>query len=387
MSKVAAVIPARGGSQGLPRKNVLDLCGKPLIAWNIEAALAASAIDRVFVTTDDPEIARVSQEYGAEVIMRPAELATSEASSEAALLHCIAQMQTVHDYHPDHICFLQCTSPLTHADDIDATVEKCTVDGADSALAVSDFHYFVWRTDEDGQTVGVNHQSDKRLRRQDRQPEYLESGAVYVFSTTGFTAHEHRFFGKIAMYNMPSERVHEIDDRADLELAETRLQALLDKNRKTGLPDNMRAVIMDFDGVFTDDCVTVDQNGVESVRCSRRDGMGIEMLRKAGLQLVVISKEKNPVVLRRCEKLQIECYHGIDDKITLLQQWLEKNSISSGEAIYVGNDINDVACMNYCGFAVCPGDGHGSAKQAADLTLSLSGGKGALRELADLLLG
>ncbi len=114
--------------------------------------------------------------------------------------------------------------------------------------------------------------------------------------------------------------------------------------------------------------------------------MGIERLRKAGYRLAVISKEKNPVVIRRCEKLQIECYHGIDDKITLLSNLLNRELIAPPEAIYVGNDINDIECMQYVGCAVCPQDAHASVKAVAHICLSSNGGKGALRELSDLIL-
>ena len=143
---------------------------------------------------------------------------------------------------------------------------------------------------------------------------------------------------------------------------------------------------MDFDGVLTDDRVTVSEGGEESVVCSRSDGMGIELLRKAGLPMTVISKEKNKVVAARCEKLKVPCSHGIEDKLPLMQRWLADNGIAPEDAIYVGNDINDLPCMAHVGCAVAPGDAHRSAIEAADIVLTRPGGQGAIRELADLLL-
>jgi CMP-N-acetylneuraminic acid synthetase len=214
-----AIIPARGGSQGLPRKNVLPLAGKPLVAWSIEAARAAREVHRVVVSTDDDEIARVSERFGAEVVRRPPAISGNEASSESALLHALEHLQATEGYRPELTIFLQCTSPLTAGADIDGTVHALREQAADTALAVVDFHYFVWRRDG-ADAVGVNHDKRVRMRRQEREPQFLEAGAVYVMKTEGFLAAKHRFFGTTALYSMPADRRLEIDDDVDLGVAE-----------------------------------------------------------------------------------------------------------------------------------------------------------------------
>jgi YrbI family 3-deoxy-D-manno-octulosonate 8-phosphate phosphatase len=380
-SEVLVVIPARGGSKGLPRKNVLPLAGKPLIAHAIGAALSASTVTRVVVSTDDPEIAAVSRAWGAEVVDRPAELAGDTASSEAALAHTLEVLATTQGYRPDVLVFMQCTSPLTSPADVDATA-TAVLEGADTAVAVTPFHYFLWRPDG----TGVNHDKSVRLMRQQREPEYLETGAVYAMRVDGFLEARHRFFGRTVLVDTPIERRLEIDDLADFQLAEERMGRLRRTAEAALLPDPLHAVIMDFDGVWTDDRVFVDQNGVESVVCSRRDGMGLERLVRSGMPMMVLSKETNPVVRARTAKLKIPCEHGLETKLDRMQAWLDERGLLLEQTIYVGNDINDIECLRAAGCGIAPRDSHPEALAVADLVLDADGGRGALRLLSDMIL-
>lgn len=384
MPEVLALIPARGGSKSLPRKNVLPLGGIPLIAHTIRAAQSASLVTRVAVSTEDTEIAEIAGRFGADVVDRPMELASDEASSESALLHALSHLDAAEGYRPDIVCFLQCTSPLTAAEDIDNVLAKLISAKADTALAVTRFHYFLWRLNADGNAVGVNHDKAARLRRQDREAEFLETGAVYAMDANGFRQARHRFFGRTVVHEMPAARVLEIDDPEDFELAAERL-GTTNPTRAT-LPPRIEGIVFDFDGVFTDDQVTVDEHGTESVRCSRRDGMGIELLRNAGIAMTVISKERNAVVARRCEKLRLDYHQGLDRKIGTLQSWIDARHLNAENVIYVGNDINDLECMAAVGYSVVPADAHPCAITAASHVLRCAGGKGAVRELADLIL-
>jgi CMP-N-acetylneuraminic acid synthetase len=219
----AGIIPARGGSKGVPRKNIQLLAGKPLIAWTIEAALASTIIERVIVSTEDAEIAGVAQQFGAEVIWRPDEIATDTASSESALLHVLEELQTKEKYEPDLVVFLQCTSPLTLPEDIDQTVSTLLHENADSALTVTEFHGFLWQQGTKG-AVALNHDMKTRPLRQEREAQFLETGSVYVMRTEGFRRARHRFFGKVALHVMPLERCWEIDDAIDFRIAEVLLR-------------------------------------------------------------------------------------------------------------------------------------------------------------------
>ncbi len=146
---------------------------------------------------------------------------------------------------------------------------------------------------------------------------------------------------------------------------------------------------MDFDGVHTDGFVYVDDEGHESVRCSRRDSLGLHMLKRAGVKLFIISKEKNPVVRARCRKLDIECYQGVESgvgKKEILEALIEREGVSKDSVIFIGDDVNDVDALMYAGIGVTVADGHEELKKVANILLTRKGGDHALRELCDLIL-
>jgi len=219
--EILAIIPARGGSKGIPRKNLSMINGIPLITRTVRAARKSSLVKRVVVSTDDREIAEVAESSGGEVIWRSPELSDDLASSESALVDVLMKLQAS-GYTPEIVVFLQCTSPFTNADDIDGTIKELFSRNADCALAVTEFEGNVWKLDADRNNFqGVNHDISKgRLRRQDKAVEYLETGSVYVMRTDSFLKHKNRFFGKIAPYTIPKLRAIEIDDSVDLMLAE-----------------------------------------------------------------------------------------------------------------------------------------------------------------------
>jgi len=380
-----AIIPARGGSKGIPGKNLLPLVGKPLIVHTIEAAKKAKTIDQVYVSTDDAAIGRVATEFGAKIIQRPGELASDTATSESALIHALQWIETNEGFLPEHFAFLQSTSPLTLPADIDGTMQLLIDNKADSAFAACLFHHFLWEKTEEG-SRGINHHHSQRLRRQDKKPQFLEAGSVYAMQTQGFLQAKHRFFGRIAMHEIPAARVFEIDEPQDLIIAESLMYQLIRQEKQKKLPNPVKALVLDFDGVFTDNKVIVFQDGTEAVICDRGDGMGIEMLKKKGIPVWVISKEQNPVLTARCKKLNIPCYHGIENKWSILKTQLAEQNIDPEHVVYMGNDINDIECMQNVGFSAAPADAHLEVLQIADVVLENKGGDGAIRELGELML-
>lgn len=148
----------------------------------------------------------------------------------------------------------------------------------------------------------------------------------------------------------------------------------------------VKAVIFDFDGVFTDNRVIVSTTGEEFVVCDRGDGMGTNLLAGAGIKMLILSKEKNAVVTSRGKKLNIEVIQGCDDKLPELIKWLQKNNVDAQQAAYIGNDINDLECLGHVGVAVIPADAHHSVIATATWILQHNGGRGAIREFADTLL-
>ncbi|GAB4366779.1 MAG: acylneuraminate cytidylyltransferase family protein [Elainellaceae cyanobacterium] len=213
-----AIIPARGGSKGVPRKNVLPLAGKPLIAYSIEDAKEATLVNCVYVSTDDPEIAEVSRQYGAEVIQRPDQLAGDTASSESALIHALAEVEKA-GISPDLIVFLQCTSPIRTGAEIDQAIQKLQAEQADSLLSVSPSHRFIWE-EVNGAAKSINYDYRRRPRRQDMQPQYVENGSVYVFKPWVLKELNNRLGGKISLLAMSEMASLEIDSTLDFELIE-----------------------------------------------------------------------------------------------------------------------------------------------------------------------
>ncbi|PYY34511.1 acylneuraminate cytidylyltransferase family protein [Curtobacterium sp. MCJR17_055] len=225
-ARVIAVIPARAGSKGIPGKNLREVAGRSLVARSIAVARAARTVDAVVVSTDGDAIAAEAVAAGARVVRRPVELAEDEASSESALLHALEALSTgvgtgvgTDVGTPEVLVFLQATSPFTDPVAVDRAVERVLTGSADAVLAAAPSHAFLWRTAADGSAVAVNHDAATRPRRQDREPEYRETGAFYALRVDGFRAARHRFFGRVELAVVPARTAIDIDDVHDLDLA------------------------------------------------------------------------------------------------------------------------------------------------------------------------
>lgn len=386
---VLAVIPARGGSKGVPAKNLAPVGGVPLVVRAVRACLAARRVTDVVVSTDDAAIADAARSAGAEVVLRPAAIAGDTATSEAAVLHAMDAYGAMRGASADVVLLVQCTSPFITGEDLDGVTSAVTEDGADTALTVAPTHGFIWRHDgaasAEGDGYGVNHDKANRPRRQDRPQEYLETGAAYAMRAEGFREAKHRFFGRTALVRTDPARVLEIDDPHDLARARA-LAPLLDPAVLPGY-DDIDAVVLDFDGTQTDDKVFVDSDGREMVAVHRGDGLGIAALRRSGLELLILSTEQNPVVAARARKLQVPVLHGIDRKDLALKQWCDEHGITPERVLYVGNDVNDLPCFGLVGWPVAVASAHDAVRAAARAVTTTPGGEGAIREIAAWLLG
>ena len=148
----------------------------------------------------------------------------------------------------------------------------------------------------------------------------------------------------------------------------------------------IKMMVCDFDGVMTDNRVIVDENGKESVICNRADYLGIELLKKKGIEVIVISKEKNKVVKARCNKLEIPCIQGINDKLSILKNEIMKKNLMPENVCFIGNDINDIDCIKYVGLGIAVNDSYPEVKEVATIITKKKGGEGAVREVADIIL-
>ena len=383
----ATVILARGGSKGVPGKNMRVVGGVSLIGRAVRAGKSADTQAAVYVSTDDADIAAEARLFGAKVIDRPADISGDTASSEAGWLHALPLIRA--DLPAlTHLTFLQCTSPFITGGDIDACMHAMTDAGAACSLSVVEDHSFLWGLGADGRGVGQNHDhTTQRKRRQDLPPQYCENGAIYCVRADAFEATGQRFCGPVALCPVDHPRL-EIDSLADLEMA----SAIASMREHSSVPHaalkRVRALVMDFDGVHTDNMVITAQDGTEYVTTSRGDGMGLaELARRTDIRRLIVSKERNPVVLARAAKLGIEVMAAIDDKVGALDTWLDAQGLTWEQMLYIGNDINDAAPMAKAGLAACPADSHRDVLGLAQWILPQNGGRGALRHLCDVLLG
>lgn len=224
-----AVIPARGGSKRVPRKNVLPLAGKPLIAWTIEAALAAQCVDRVIVSTDSPEIAETSRQFGALVpFMRPDELCRDETPGIEPIIHAACWLEEHEGFRPDWTMLLQPTSPFRTAQDIDAAVRFAEERNADSAVSVCVTHHhpcWMKSIDAAGRLSDFLPTSDHYKRQQDLPPIYVLNGALYLVRRDVLLKRRTFYSDDTVGYVMPEERSLDIDTPWDMHVAELIMRA------------------------------------------------------------------------------------------------------------------------------------------------------------------
>lgn len=227
--KVLGVIPARGGSKSVPRKNIALLHGKPLIAYTIQAALDCHSLTQSVVSSEDHEILEIARQYGASVpFVRPAHLATDESPTLPVVQHAVTEMETRESQVYDYIVLLQPTTPLRNSNDIDAAVEKLIATGADSVVSVCDvgaYHPARMRLIVDDRLVELPIREPKEmLRRQDLPPVYIRNGAIYAVKRDTVML-ENSMIGRVSRpYIMPEERSVNIDSRLDFLLAEILLR-------------------------------------------------------------------------------------------------------------------------------------------------------------------
>lgn len=217
--EIIAIIPARGGSKGMPRKNVLPLAGKPLIGHTIEHALQAEFVTRTVVSTDDAEIAEVARSYGAEIVHRPADISGDTASSESALIQVLDSLATNENYRPDGVCFLQCTSPIRTTRDVDDAITLWRDEAADSLVSVTPWHGLNWIVEKDG-PASATFDYRKRPRRQDLREEFRENGSIFVFKPWVLEETGNRLGGKIVLFEMDPLSAVETDTPDGFDLSE-----------------------------------------------------------------------------------------------------------------------------------------------------------------------
>ncbi len=403
MTETLAIIPARGGSKGIPRKNIRDFAGYPLIAWSIAAALQARAVTRVIVSTDDEEIAAVGRQFGAQApFLRPAEFAQDDSTDLPLFQHALQWLAEREGYRPDIVVQLRPTSPLRPRDCVDRAVntllEHPEADSVRGVVPAGQNPHKMWR-------LAGKHAPMKNLLdvpglaepynapRQSLPQIYWQTGHVDAIRAATILQKDSMSGERIYPLVIDARYTADIDNLADWARYEAvvysgGLDIVSPGRSRRPMPAEVKLIVSDFDGVFTDNRVWTDQNGKELVAASRSDGLRIRDLREHGIEVVVLSSEENPVVVARARKMGIEAVQETDTrrKGEALKDLLSRKKMDAANLIYVGNDVNDLPCFEIAGWAVAVPDSYPEVLRAADHVLQTPGGHGALRELFDLVL-
>lgn len=399
--EVLAIIPARGGSKGIPRKNIKSFAGHPLIAYSIAAGLQAERVTRVIVSTDDEEIAAVARSCGAETpFLRPAEFAQDQTLDLPVFQHALRWLAEQEGYRPDVVVQLRPTSPIRPRSIVDEAVnlllEHPEADSVRGIVPSGQNPHKMWRIDPaSGQMrplLAVEGIAEPYNAPRQVLPQiYWQTGHIDAIRPASILD-KGTMSGNVILPLMIDPRFTvDIDNPSDWAKAEWLVyHAGLDMvdpgKHHRPLPDVIKLVVFDFDGVMTDNRVWVDENGHEMVAANRSDSLGLRRMMNDGTRAVVISTEVNPVVSARCRKIGIPVIQGVEDKATVLKNYLAENSIDPQTVIYVGNDSNDLPCFPLVACALAVADAQTDALRAADLVLSRTGGHGAVREVCDLIL-
>jgi YrbI family 3-deoxy-D-manno-octulosonate 8-phosphate phosphatase len=377
--KSIGFIPLRKNSKGIKGKNKRKLLGRPLFCWVLSEAVF-SDLDEVYVYTDDPEISEfINNQYPwtskLKVLERSPESATDQASTEFAMLEFCDKI----DYNFDVFCLLQATSPFTNRKDINEAIQKI-ISGKDSCLSVVRTHRFIWN--ENGEPE--NYDIMDRPRRQDFAGTLIENGAVYCTKKESLNKSKNRISGNIDFIEMSQESYTEIDSLKDWMIVEQLLLSHIQNNRT---PQRLKHLFLDVDGIFTDGRVLYNGQGELAKIFDMRDGMGLEILRQDDIEVHVITSENSPLVEARMKKLKIDnLYLGVKDKFGLLQHLALKKNFDLGQVAYLGDDVNDMACMAKVGWSISPNNAMDEIKKNADNVLASNSGSGAIREACRFII-
>jgi N-acylneuraminate cytidylyltransferase len=400
--EVLAIIPARSGSKGIPGKNIKDFAGFPLLAYSVAAGLESKLVTRVVVSTDSQEIADIAKTWGAEIpFLRPAEFAQDDTLDLPVMLHCLDWLEKNEGYKPDVVVWLRPTSPIRPRNCVDDAVrillDHPDADSVRGVVLAGQNPFKMWFIDVDtGQMkplLGIEEIDESyNAPRQILPDVYWQTGHIDAIRLKTITEKGSVTGDTILPLLIDPEYTVDIDLPQDWQTAE---QTLYNRNldmvdpahQRRGFPDKIDCLILDFDGVLTDDRVWVNERGEEMVAANRADGLGLEALRNhTGIPVIVVSRETNPVVAHRCKKLQLPVLQAVLDKDQAVRNLIESEKFDPAHVVFVGNDINDLVVFPLVGYTIVPADAHPEVQRRADLILSKAGGKGAVREVCDMIL-
>ncbi len=383
---VIAFIPVRGGSKSIPLKNIKPLCGKPLVCWNIEALEACPEVDEVIVATDSDDIWKTveSRNYKkTHLYRRSAQNASDTASTESVMLEYIEYAKLSKE---DVFMLVQATSPLTEAVHFSEALQSYSEGKYDSLLTCVRNYRFFWN--EDGSSMNYDYMN--RPRRQNFSGMLMENGAFYINTVGNILSNGNRLGGKIGIYEMPEYTATEIDEPDDWMILEKLMRKYKSEFQIKKDKSRIKLFITDIDGTLTDGGMYYSENGDELKKFNTRDGMGLQMLREAGIKTAIITSEDRQLNLRRAEKLKIDYIRQgkvNGGKVAVAQEIAKEMGITMQEVAYIGDDVNCVELLSQVGYAACPADACERVKNISGIVvLNKKGGNGCVREFVERII-
>lgn len=382
---VIAFIPVRGGSKSIPLKNIKLFCGKPLVCWNIEALEACNMVDEIIVATDSNKIEQtvLAQSYKkTKIYHRSAENACDTASTESVMLEYINYAKPAAD---DIFMLVQATSPLTETKHFAKALQMYGKGDYDSIITCVRNYRFFWK--EDG--TSMNYDYLNRPRRQNFNGMLMENGAFYINTVKNVIESGNRLSGRIGIYEMPEYTATEIDEPDDWIVLENLMRKHV-LNAAAKPKAQIKLFITDVDGTLTDGGMYYSENGDELKKFNTRDGMGLQLLRKAGIKTAIITSENTMIVENRAKKLKVDfLVQGKRDggKLSVAKELCEKLGVTMNEVAYIGDDINCIDLLTAAGVKACPADACDKVKVIPNIeVMTRRGGEGCVREFAEMIL-
>lgn len=372
-----AFLPVRGGSKGIPDKNIKLFSGKPLVYWTLSELEKTKLIDKIILATDSLKIMDVVKSFNlkkVQIYRRSSDNASDTSSTESVILEYLYKEEINKD---DNFMLVQATSPLTTTKDYSESLDLFLSGGYNSVLSCARIKRFFW--DEQGKPM--NYDFNKRPRRQDFEGTLIENGALYISKVKDILKYQNRISGNIGVYIMPEFTAVEIDEEEDWIIAESLMRKHILTNRET---KNIKLFVSDVDGVMTDAGMYYSEKGDELKKFNTHDGMAFQILREKGIKTAIITSEETSIVKRRAKKLKVDyLFQGKrhNGKLEAVKKICIEEGIKLKNVAYIGDDINCFELLSNVGYAACPSDALNEIRSIPNIKImTKKGGEGVVRE-------
>lgn len=379
-----AFIPARGGSKGIPGKNIKLFSGMPLVYWTLSELQKTDLIDKIILATDCESIKKIVNSFcldKVEVFDRSEENSKDQSSTESVILEYLTKSNVDKE---NNFMLVQATSPLTTSENFSESIELYKSGKYDSILSCARTKRFFWS--ENG--VAENYDFKNRPRRQDFKGSLIENGAIYINKVKNILKYHNRISGNIGVYEMPEYTSVEIDEEEDWIIAESFMRKFVLKHDSSS--SKIKLFVSDVDGVMTDAGMYYSENGDELKKFNTHDGMAFQILREKGIKTAIITSEETSIVKRRAEKLKVDyLFQGKkhNGKLEAVKKICFNEGIELKNVVYIGDDINCFELLSSVGFPACPYDALDEIKAIPNIEiLNKKGGEGVVREYVNFLI-